>query len=42
MGLGACAVGTFLDDQVNGLLGVDGVEEAAVYLRGIGRRAARP
>lgn len=40
MGLGACAVGAFLDDQVNDLLGVDGQEEAAVYLLAVGRPAA--
>lgn len=37
MGLGACAVGAFLDDQLNTMLGVDGVEEAAVYILGVGR-----
>lgn len=37
MGLGACAVGAFLDDRVNGMLGVDGREEAAIYMLGVGR-----
>jgi SagB-type dehydrogenase family enzyme len=37
MGLGACAVGAFLDDEVNNLLGVDGKEEAALYLISMGR-----
>jgi SagB-type dehydrogenase family enzyme len=37
MGLGACAVGAFLDDEVNNLLGVDGKEEAALYLISVGR-----
>jgi SagB-type dehydrogenase family enzyme len=32
MGLGACAVGTFLDDDLNGLLGLDGEEEAALLI----------
>lgn len=36
LGLGACAVGAFLDDQVNAMLGVDGREEAAVYLLSVG------
>lgn len=36
MGLGACAVGAFLDDDLNELLGVDGREEAAVYLLSVG------
>ncbi len=40
LGLGACAVGAFLDDRVNGLLGVDGEEEAAIYLLTVGRVAA--
>jgi SagB-type dehydrogenase family enzyme len=39
MGLGACGVGAFLDDDLNRLLGVDGVEEAAVYLLAIGHPA---
>jgi SagB-type dehydrogenase family enzyme len=36
MGLGAVTVGAFLDKEVNGLLGVDGVKEAAIYLLAIG------
>ncbi len=32
MGLGACAVGAFLDDDLNGLLGLDGEEEAALLM----------
>ena len=36
MGLGACGVGAFMDDQLNAILGVDGVEEAAVYLLALG------
>jgi len=39
MGLGACAVGAFLDDDVNAMLGVDGREEAAVSMLSIGRPA---
>jgi len=38
MGLGACAVGAFLDDELNHLLGLDGEEEAALYLIAVGRR----
>lgn len=37
LGLGACAVGAFLDDQLNELLGVDGEAEAALYLVTVGR-----
>ena len=40
MGLGACGVGAFMDDAINEMLGVDGVEEAAVYMLGAGRVAA--
>jgi nitroreductase len=38
MGLGACGVGAFMDDSINSMLGVDGVEEAAVYMLAAGRR----
>jgi SagB-type dehydrogenase family enzyme len=38
MGLGACAVGAFLDDQLNDLLGLDGEEEAALYVISVGQR----
>jgi SagB-type dehydrogenase family enzyme len=37
MGLGACAVGAFLDDELNDLLGLDGQEEAALYLISVGQ-----
>jgi SagB-type dehydrogenase family enzyme len=36
LGLGACGVGAFMDDQINAMLGVDGIEEAAVYMLAIG------
>lgn len=39
-GLGACAVGAFMDDAINDMLGVDGTEEAALYMLAIGRAAA--
>jgi SagB-type dehydrogenase family enzyme len=39
MGLGACAVGAFLDDRLNHLLGVDGTEEAVVYTLSVGKLA---
>jgi SagB-type dehydrogenase family enzyme len=38
MGLGACAVGAFLDGSLNDLLGLDGVEEAALYIVSVGPR----
>jgi len=36
LGLGCCAIGAFLDDEVNAVLGVDGLEETAVYLSAVG------
>jgi SagB-type dehydrogenase family enzyme len=40
MGLGACGVGAFMDDAMNEMIGVDGVEEAVVYMLAVGHRAA--
>jgi SagB-type dehydrogenase family enzyme len=37
MGLGACAVGAFLDDDLNDLLGLDGGEEAVLYMVSVGK-----
>ena len=37
MGMGACAVGAFLDDDLNAMLGVDGQEEAAIYMLSVGK-----
>jgi SagB-type dehydrogenase family enzyme len=37
LGLGACAVGAFHDDKLNDLLGVDGEEEAALYILAVGK-----
>lgn len=36
LGLGACGVGAFMDDQINDMLGVDGIGEAAVYMLAVG------
>ncbi|MBM4033341.1 MAG: SagB/ThcOx family dehydrogenase [Planctomycetes bacterium] len=36
LGLGCCAIGAFFDDEVNALLGVDGLDETAVYLSVVG------
>ncbi len=36
LGLGCVCVGAFYDDDLNALLGVDGIREAAVYLEAIG------
>jgi len=40
MGLGCCMVGSFYDDEVNALIGVDGVREVVVYMATVGRPAA--
>ncbi len=37
MGLGACAVGAFTDEQLNALLGLDGEEEAALHIVAVGK-----
>ncbi len=37
MGMGACAVGAFLDDGLNGMLGVDGQREAAIHMLAVGK-----
>lgn len=42
LGLGAVPVGGFLDDDLHDLLGVDGVDEAAIYLVATGVPALRP
>jgi len=36
LGLGCCAIGAFLDDEVNAILGTDGLHETAVYLSVVG------
>jgi SagB-type dehydrogenase family enzyme len=35
-GLGVCAIGAFFDNDVNDLLGIDGVEETALYMAAVG------
>lgn len=37
MGLGACPVGAFWDDELNRLLGLDGVKETAQYIIVVGK-----
>lgn len=37
LGLGACAVGAFLDDDLNDLLGLDGETEAGLYIIAVGK-----
>lgn len=36
LGLGTCQIGALFDDEVNRLLGVDGIEETIVYMSSVG------
>jgi SagB-type dehydrogenase family enzyme len=36
IGLGSCQVGAFFDDEINRIIGVDGVEESVLYLSVVG------
>jgi SagB-type dehydrogenase family enzyme len=38
MNLGCCGVAAFFDDEVNGLVEVDGREETAIYLATVGKK----
>lgn len=40
LGLGPCGIGAFYDDDLNGLLGVDGHDEATVYVLAVGARSS--
>lgn len=40
--LGVCAIGAFFDDQVNGIIGIDGEAEAIVYMATVGWTRSRP
>ena len=37
LGLGACAIGALFDDELNAIVGVDGVEESAIYMCATGK-----
>jgi SagB-type dehydrogenase family enzyme len=37
IGLGSCQIGALFDDEVNQIIGVDGIEESAVYMSVIGK-----
>ena len=37
LGLGACMIGAFLDDEMNALVGVDGDEESVIYAACVGK-----
>ncbi|HOE15833.1 MAG TPA: SagB/ThcOx family dehydrogenase [Syntrophorhabdaceae bacterium] len=36
LGLGACAIGAFYDDEVNRILSLDGTEETVIYMASVG------
>ncbi len=38
LNLGCCAIGGFLDDEINKLLDIDGKKESVIYLCGIGKK----
>jgi SagB-type dehydrogenase family enzyme len=37
LGLGSCPVGAFVDDEMNNLLGLDGIDESVIYTTALGR-----
>ena len=37
LGLGSCQIAALYDDEVNALLGVDGVDESVIYMTAVGR-----
>jgi SagB-type dehydrogenase family enzyme len=39
IGCGVCAIAAFDDDAVNAFLGIDGVEQFAIYLASLGKKA---
>jgi SagB-type dehydrogenase family enzyme len=41
LGCGVCAIGAFDDEQVAGLLGIDGVEEFVIYCATVGKNFTR-
>lgn len=38
LGLGACTIGAFFDDEVSSVIGIDGKDEIAVYLCAVGKK----
>ncbi|MCX8043787.1 MAG: SagB/ThcOx family dehydrogenase [Desulfobacterota bacterium] len=38
LGLGCCTIGAFYDDEINALIGVDGLSETVVYMGIVGHR----
>ena len=39
LGLGACTIGAIYDDEINNSLGVDGINETAIYVGVIGKKS---
>jgi SagB-type dehydrogenase family enzyme len=39
LNLGCCTIGAFYDEEVNAVVGIDGVKETAIYMGAVGRRA---
>jgi SagB-type dehydrogenase family enzyme len=37
LGLGCCPIGAFYDDEINGVIRVDGEEETTIYLAAVGK-----
>ncbi len=37
LNLGCCAIGGYIDDKLNNLLDIDGINEAVVYVMGVGK-----
>jgi len=37
LGLGCCTIGAFYDEEINQLIGVDGIEETTIYLGVVGQ-----
>jgi len=37
LGLGSCQIAALYDDEVNEIIGVDGLEESAVYMSAVGK-----
>ena len=38
IGAGACAIGAFDDDALNGLLGLDGINHFVIYAAAVGKK----
>ena len=38
LGLGACTIGAIFDDEINGLLKIDGLTETAIYVGVVGKK----